>query len=279
VARIVGVHGVGNQFAGETTLRAQWLPALKDGLARVDRRLASDDEFECAFYGDLFRPHGKATIDPPLDASDVNEDWDRELLELWWREAARVEGISGPDGHTKLRTPNTVQRALNALSQSRFFGGIAERTLILDLKQVRRYLNEPEVRTAAGACIARAVGPDTKVIIAHSLGSVVAYEALCAHPDWTVRTFVTIGSPLGINNLIFEKLQPCPEKGIGVWPSGIERWFNIADGGDVVALVKQLGTRFGPRVTDRSVVNGARAHDASRYLTSKEVGDAVASGL
>jgi hypothetical protein len=94
-----------------------------------------------------------------------------------------------------------------------------------------------------------------------------------------LHTFVTIGSPLGISNLIFEKLHPSPRGGVGAWPQGIARWINIADRGDVVALVKQLGSRFGSRVTDSLIDNGAKAHDATRYLTSKELGDAVASGL
>jgi hypothetical protein len=280
VARVLGVHGVGHQFRGENTLCAEWLPALKDGLARVGRRLASDDDFACAFYGDLFRPAGKAAVDPPFDASDVDEDWERELLELWWRGAARIDpAVRGPDARTKLSTPNMVQRALDALTQSRFFAGIAERALISDLKQVRRYLNELDLRRTARASIERAVGSDTTVIIAHSLGSVVAYEALCTNPAWPVRTFVTIGSPLGISNLIFEKLQPSPTGGAGAWPPGIARWYNIADKGDVVALVKQLGSRFGPRIADHLIDNGARAHDAVCYLTSRELGDAVANGI
>jgi hypothetical protein len=274
------VHGVGHQFGGENTLCTEWLPALKDGLARVSRRLASDDDFACAFYGNLFRPAGKAAVDPPLDASDVDEDWERELLELWWREATRIDpAVRGPGARTKLSTPNMVQRALDPLTQSRFFAGIAERVLISDLRQVRRYLNEPKVRRAARASIERAIGSDTTVIIAHSLGSVVAYEALCTHPAWPVHTFVTIGSPLGISNLIFEKLQPSPKRGVGAWPQGIARWFNIADKGDVVALVKQLGSRFGPRIADHLIDNGAKAHDAARYLTSEELGYAVSTGL
>jgi len=280
MARVVGVHGVGHQFGGENTLRAEWLPALKDGLARVERRLPSDDDFSCAFYGNLFRPKGKPAGDPPFDASDVADGWERELLELWWREAARTDSaVHGPDARTKLSTPNVVQRALNALSQSSFFAGLAERALIFDLKQVRRYIDEPEIRHAARASVERAVLPDTKVIIAHSLGSVVAYETLCAHPEWPVRTFVTIGSPLGIANLIFDKLQPSPNQGVGVWPLGIERWFNIADKGDVVALVKQLASCFGRRISDHLIDNGAKAHGSARYLTSQELGHAVASEL
>jgi hypothetical protein len=280
MAKVVGVHGVGHQFAGENTLHSQWLPALKDGLARGNRRLASDDDFACAFYGSLFRPAGKAAVNPPFDASDVTDQWERELLELWWSEAARTDpAVRGPDARTKLGMPNIVQRALDALSQSSFFAGLAERALIFDLKQVRRYFDQPEIRRAACASVEHAVGTDTTVIVAHSLGSVVAYEALCSHPEWPVRTLVTIGSPLGISNLVFDRLQPRPEEDVGVWPQGIDRWFNIVDRGDVVALVKQLASRFGPRITDRLIDNGAKAHDATRYLTSRELGDAVASGL
>lgn len=281
MARVVGVHGVGHQFGGENSLCAAWLPALKDGLARAGRRLASDDDFACAFYGNLFRPAGKmGGFEPPLDASDVDGDLEQELLELWWREAARVDSaVSGPGAKTKIRTPMIVQRALDALSGSHFFAGLAERALIFDLKQVHRYFVEPELRRAAVASVERVIKPDTAVVIAHSLGSIVAYEALCENAAGSVRTFVTIGSPLGIRNLIFEKLCPSPEGGVGCWPKGIVRWFNISDKGDVVALVKQLGSCFGPRIVDRSIDNGAKAHDATRYLTSKELGDAVATGL
>src|SRR6266516_4880751 len=95
--KIIGVHGVGRQFMGENTLFSEWLPALKDGLARANRRLVSDEDFVCAYYGNLFRPGGKAAFDPPFDASDVADDWERKLLELWWREAANVDPeVPGP---------------------------------------------------------------------------------------------------------------------------------------------------------------------------------------
>jgi pimeloyl-ACP methyl ester carboxylesterase len=127
--------------------------------------------------------------------------------------------------------------------------------------------------------VIQALGDDTSVLIGHSLGSVVAYEALCALSHNPVQTLITIGSPLGIRNLIFEQLQPAPMSGIGQWPTGVTRWVNIADQGDIVALVKQLASRFGPGVFDRLVDNGAQAHDAGRYLCSKELGDAVATGI
>jgi hypothetical protein len=279
LAKILAVHGIGNQYRGENQIRADLLPALNDGLARAGRRLNEESDFTCAFYGDLFRPSGKA-LEEFFAASDIDDEWEKQLLAAWWEEAARVDPeISGPDDQSKAWGMSVVQSALDALSHSRFFAGLAEAALIADLRQVRRYLREPALRSVARNRVIQALGDDTSVLIGHSLGSVVAYEALCALSHNPVQTLITIGSPLGIRNLIFEQLQPAPMSGIGQWPTGVTRWVNIADQGDIVALVKQLASRFGPGVFDRLVDNGAQAHDAGRYLCSKELGDAVATGI
>jgi pimeloyl-ACP methyl ester carboxylesterase len=282
MARIVAVHGIGHQLKGEHTLHSEWLPALRDGLARAGAFLPDGAQLVCAFYGDLFRPPGgrKGLGEPPFDASDVTEEEEVALLALWWAEASRVDHrVIAPDARTKLRTPDLVQRALNALSGSRYFGSLAERALIFSLKQVRAYLNDGAVRRRVQERVAAAVGVDSRIMIGHSLGSVIAYEALCAHPEWPVRNLVTLGSPLGIRNLIFDKLVPPPADGIGVRPRGIKRWMNIADAGDVVALVKMLAPSFVGPIEDLLVDNGAKAHDAKPYLTAVETGRAIAAGL
>lgn len=282
MARIVAVHGIAKQLEGEDTLAATWLPALRSGLRRADvpaAQLPDGQDLAMAFYGDLFRRRDAMAVgEPPLDSGDVHDGLERHLLDLWWREAARVERrVPGPEDETMLRTPMTVQRALHALSASRFFSGLTEPMMIGSLKQVRRYFDEPEIRAGATARVVAAVAADTRVIVGHSLGSVVAYEALCAHPEWPVHTFVSLGSPLGIRHLLFDRLNPPPSQGLGAWPGGIQTWVNVADRGDVVALVKQLRERFGGRVQDRAVDNGARAHDVGPYLTAHETGEVIAA--
>lgn len=282
MASIVGVHGIGQQFKGENVLRAEWLPPLRDGLKRAGGSLPRDEDLSCAFFGDLFRPKGrKALGEPRYQASDVAVEWELTTLEAWWGEAAAQDrAVPGPDASTKLRTPQVVQRALNALSKSRFWAGIAERALIFDLKQVYLYLHDEAIRRAVCERVAAAVGPDTKVMVGHSLGSVVAYECLCAHPEWPVQSLVTLGSPLGIPNLVFERLQPPPpRKGRGAWPGPVRHWTNIADGGDVVALVKDLCPQFGNQVKNHLIYNGATAHQILPYLTAEEAGHAIAEGL
>jgi pimeloyl-ACP methyl ester carboxylesterase len=129
-----------------------------------------------------------------------------------------------------------------------------------------------------------AVAADTRVVVGHSLGSVVAYEALCAHPEWPVRTLVTLGSPLGLR-LVFDRLRPPPtpgpEPGVprGAWPGPVTAWTNLADSGDVVAVVEDLRPLFGPGVRQVRVHTGASAHDLRPYLTERLTGAAIAAGM
>jgi hypothetical protein len=284
MAKIVIVHGVGQQFAGENTLRSKLLPALQDGLAVKGINV---DPAEVAFagYGDIFRPADEyLSVDEYLDASDVDDDYSLALLSAWWERAATLEeAVVPPDAETLARSPRWAQNALYALNRSRFFSGLAERALIGDLKQVKRYFSDKEIRQQAQLAVSRKVDRDTRVMIGHSLGSVVAYEALCAHSEWPVRTFVTLGSPLGMRYLVYDRLWPAPQERDGAlrgsWPGDGRAWANIADSGDVVAVVEDLRPLFGERITQVRVHNGAHAHDMTSYLTAAATGAAIAAGL
>lgn len=284
MARIVCVHGIGKQGLGEQSLLKDWSPALSDGVTRARHGHDLDEaDVAMAFYGDLFRPPGEtlAVGDPRYSAADVDTDFERDLLLAWWQEAASVDhGVAAPDADTLVRVPGSVQAGLRQLSRSKFFAGIALRAMVSDLKQVRRYLHDIDLRAAAQDRVRAVIGPDTRVVVAHSLGSVVAYETLCSLPDHQVRALVTIGSPLGIRNLVFEQLRPAPVNRRGAWPgTSAVTWTNIADAGDVVALEKDLTSRFGDRVANAVVHNGAHAHDATAYLTDKLTGAAILAGL
>lgn len=287
--RVLCVHGIGQQGKGENLLHLEWSAALRDGmlLAGCPRdQLPGPDDVTCVYYGDVFRPPGRqlGPEEPWLTAADTDQD-DIDLLMAWWQSAAEADdGVIGPADRTLVRTPNSAQSALRALSGSRFFSGLADRVVLFDLQQVRRYLTDPQVRATVRGRLEAAVDDRSRIVVGHSLGSVVAYEALCAHPEWPVRTLVTLGSPLGIRNYIFDRLQPEPLPGAGgrpagIWPGGITSWTNIADVSDVVALAKNLQPLFGPRVVNYLVHNGSYAHDVKPYLTAKETGVAILAGL
>lgn len=292
MARVVVVHGVGQEYLGRRTLQAPVAAALADGVELAAEAgdvpagaVPAVEDVDVAFYGDAFRTPGAKSGPPaPLSASDVTDPYEQQLL-LAWADAAARGQESRSD--TKTPTPEVVQRAMNALLRSPFLPGpVAERFLLGVLRQVRRYFGEDAVRARALEAVAARVGPDTTVLVGHSLGSVVAYEALCAHPEWRVRTLVTLGSPLGMPSLVFDKLRPAPQAGRGHWPEGLAHWTNLADRHDVVASVKELAGLFRPAdgteagtLRDVPVDNGWKVHDLLRHLTARETGAAIGEGL
>ena len=284
MARVVCVHGIGKQQDGEDTLMRSWLPALTDGLRRAGHvGLLDPSDVAMAFYGDLFRLAGRllAAGDPAYTASDVDDGFEQELLLAWWSEAARTDpGVVPPGAPGVLAsTPRAVQGALRALSGSKFFADVALRGMVADLKQVRGYLMDPRIRNSVRARVRDAIGPDTQVVVAHSLGSVVAYEVLCALGPHRINALVTLGSPLGIPNLVFDRLEPPPTPARRPGPVDTLTWTNLAADGDAVALVKDLRPLFGPELRSAILHTGSHAHDATSYLTDPLCGDAVAEGL
>lgn len=287
--KILGIHGIGQTFLGPEQLKQHWLPALQDGLSEARGPRLDAADFDVVAYGALFRPKEVSRGAPRIDPESL-DDWEREMLAGWWREAAALSATASGDARDespeiqppgfagRARTPQVVQRALRQLAKSRFFKMLGpERILLSGLRQVRLFLHDADLKRAVLERLAERVSPDTHMVVAHSLGSIVAYEALCAHPEWRVDTLVTLGSPLGIHNLVFEALTPKPQNGRGAWPR-VRRWVNIADRGDIVALQKELAPGFG-QVEDRLVYNGWQSHDVARYLSARETGEVIAAAL
>jgi hypothetical protein len=284
--KVVAIHGIGNRFEGSETIRQAWLPALNSGLQEAGFATLDPQDFVPIFFGGIFRPAGKRGSDTTLSADE--KQWVHELLLDLNREAARLSeqnrAVNDPNGEdpriqafdaetvSRGRAPASMQALLRQLSKSRFFKAFGpQRLLLADLAEVRRFLHEQAIKAAVLERCEKNIGPGTRVVIGHSLGSVVAYEALCLHPEWQVDTFVSLGSPLGIRNLVFDALTPLPRNGRGVRPN---IRVNIADNGDIVALEKDLANCF-DGVEDVRVYNGWASHDARRYLTARETGAVV----
>ena len=89
------------------------------------------------------------------------------------------------------------------------------------------------------------VGGGPFVVIAHSQGSMIAYDVLCdldpaAYP---VDLFVTVGSPLGISEVQDQIRSLTGQKSLRL-PRCVKRWINVADPIDPVALDSTLAGEF-----------------------------------
>lgn len=285
MAKILIVHGISNQYVGESELHEHWYGALCDGLRRVDyTAFPKPEDCFCPFYGDLFRPVGHLSTDVAPDDEDLANatESETELLKAIWESAAEMDHtVPGPAayGETLFRAPRIVERALNSLTKSKYLSDYAPLRFFGDLKQVDLYMNNSDVRRKMRERVTTCIGSETRMVIGHSLGSVVAYEAVCRKPE-RVCAFITVGSPLGLRNVVFDKLEPPPDGfGLGRWPGTVGRWTNIAAVGDIVAAQKQLAPLWGNNVEDLVIDSGWDAHSSTRYLNSAEAGRAVARAL
>ena len=245
MARVILVHGAFNELWGPNELKARWLPAVRDGLWHHGVNIEADDVDVC-FYGDLFRRAPGTEQDRRLEQSRAGI-------------AEAMSDLGGGD---------TMAVLGQAASDAAF-----DRTVDM----VTIMATDPDLRTKMRARIEPLVDSSTRVLVAHSLGTLLSYMALCNHPQWPIRTFVTLGSPLA-SPMMFSQLDPPPVNGRGQWPGSIERWVNVRAVGDKAAAIP-LADKFGPRVEDVLIDNGHRAHAPEPYLNAAVTGAAIAAAL
>src|SRR5689334_16872186 len=144
MAKVVLVHGAFNELWGPSELKA-----LRDGLWHHGVDVGDDDVAVC-FYGDLFRR------DP--------ESPDREAFER--SRAGVAEMLS------KLAGDSLGEALGQAASEAAL-----DRTIdMVTIMQTR-----PDLTDTVGARLDAVIDDATRVVVGHSLGSVIAYRQLTRH--------------------------------------------------------------------------------------------------
>ncbi|MEU5934432.1 hypothetical protein [Micromonospora sp. NPDC047187] len=148
-------------------------------------------------------------------------------------------------------------------------------------RQVYRLVTDANARVRAIEAAAMSISTDTRIVIAHSWGSVAAYEALCLLPRHNVTHFLTLGSPLAIPVYVRGRLATFSACGRHAWPRTVEWWCNFVDGRDPVAwwrLRRHFGD--GTRIEERSIrLASGNPHKLSAYLACPEVIGALGRAL
>ena len=285
----MGVHGIAQQFGGGFELTAVWYDAIRDGLVAAGHESMADtlakDDVRVAFFGSLFRSPGTMAVgDPPFTAVDVRPGLERDLLAEFYGAAVAQDASLSPPAGAMGSGREAVQVMLARLLRSRTFANVAQRAFIGNLRQVSQFLSDHTVKDQVLARVHDKIDASTRVLVGHSLGSVVTYEYLCRYQPLSVELLITLGSPLGIPNLVFDRLTPAPTHGKGAWPGRTVNWVNVADPNDIVALRKQLARLFsesfaGMNVNDRLVENGDQPHAIARYLNATQTGSSIGDVL
>ncbi|MFB4275242.1 MULTISPECIES: hypothetical protein [unclassified Nonomuraea] len=263
MAVIVGVHGIGkyNYYlqAGRSAagaaeaMRRKWDRYLHASLGGEARAYFA----EIAYFSHLL--HDGEDDDGPgtgrTKASAALELQAQQVLIGWARNLGVGEHVTGA-------LKSFTGWLLNRLdSRSAAFAK-------LFAPEVAAYLTDQARREKSRQAVAEVIRRHRpQVVIAHSLGSVVAYEALWANPDLQVDLLITLGSPLGMRNVVFERLLPAPVNGRGERPRGVGRWVNIADKDDIAAIPPALAASFtGVDVEELVNIDWIDFHTVEKYL-------------
>lgn len=229
---------------------------------------------ECVFYGHLYND-GKAGAAWQYMIGDVRPGAEEDLL------VALAEAVEDPSREAVGKAayaPQSVQWAIRVLQSRKFFGGTAA-GIIGFVKQVARYLREDDFKRAVQAEFSTAMEARPRLVIAHSLGSVIAYDWLRSHAPTSATTLITLGSPLGLYPVLRE-LYPFADVSQAPWPVGIDTWVNVAAKEDVVASVKELHGLFAGKIQDLPASNSrGSAHDATAYLKNVRTAQSVKVAL
>jgi len=126
-----------------------------------------------------------------------------------------------------------------------------QRTMLREARDYLRDRNGVGTTTRAGMremLCSRAREGNHLVIVGHSLGSVIAYDALweLSREGVPVRVdlLLTIGSPLG-TRFVGRLIKGADEPEQTRYPNNIVRWTNIAAAGELTALYPRLSKQFG----------------------------------
>jgi pimeloyl-ACP methyl ester carboxylesterase len=248
--RVVGVHGVGNYFGADLPperteeIRAvkakAWARHLSEGLKVSPEHI----DLDFAYYADALAP---GTVGHGASETDVLRDpLAQEMLQAW----AEDLGLSDEVPTGNLTRP---VRAISAWASRRF--DLAEGRLrafitvfFTEVADYLRSVDSPARRAAREEVARRIQRHKPSVVVAHSLGSVVAYEALHHHPELQPELLITLGSPLAMPKVVFERLDPAPVGESadlrGLRLPGRTTWVNVADMGDPVAVPPKLSKFF-----------------------------------
>lgn len=268
---------------------------LLDGVRRADpdrvKPLRERPEtFELAAWSSLFY-HEQTSIEPDLPGID-------RLLSL--------EGPEPEDLREARHWHKRIAQFVYLLSDAfpSLIGLVANPAMKATLQDSQRYFRNEDGRAGRiRARVAQELHAATDagrriLVIGHSLGSVIVFDALwelsrLEGSDVRIDEFLTIGSPLGLN-FVQHRMLGAHEPGLLKYPANIRRWTNLSAIGEMTSLDRTMADDFAPMVDGglvESIVDhtdlqtyfrgpdGLNVHKCYGYMANVETGRVIADWL
>jgi len=245
---VIGIHGLLNKPPKET-LALWWKKALDEGLDRNGDG-AQPYNFELVYWADVRNP-------APVSSAEQDEPY---IEAAPGGELPRYQSRTGD--HIRDIAQKWGGRLLDWEKEYSGIGRNVEGLLEIKLEDLDEYYSVRDVRRRIRDRLSRVLrqhAGSSILLVAHSMGSIIAYDVLRELEDasgLSIEHLVTIGSPLGLPYVSFRARE---EFGPGSVPRNVQRWSNLADPGDKVAVDARLSDEYSARdgiaVEDKLVTN------------------------
>jgi hypothetical protein len=238
--KLVFIHGRAQEHKDPQSLRGEWIDALNNGLGKLNLKLPiQESSISLPYYGDrlfdLTESLGEIESEAVARGGEVTDpllQFEADALDELRQKAgisdAAVQAEFGDDPSAKgVQNWRWVQAIVRAID--RWNPGISSATLSLILRDVFIYTNRGGIAAEIDGIVSAAISTEPLVVVAHSLGTVIAYNILRRDPRvLQIPQLITLGAPLGIR-AIRRQLVPLKSPAVG-------SWFNGFDPRDIVAL-------------------------------------------
>jgi len=292
---ILGIHGLGNK-PSKSILEKWWLKSIKEGLDRIDKERLTIP-FELVYWADVIHPE-------PYDLNITDKENPLFIEEVY------TKGNSEPRVHKatlKSKILRYIEEQLDRVflneDLSINFKNVSDKLIHHYFSELETYYDEDCNSLTDPKCNAKnEIQKRLKevlnkykdyqiLLIAHSMGSIVAFDVLTENSKIKVDTLVTIGSPLGIPVIVSKIFAEQKQKNKNlkkptVPDTIVSKWVNMSDMEDKVALDHTLNddfnsNKFGLRAEDLTVVNDyeinnePNPHKSFGYLRTPEMANVI----
>jgi len=290
---ILGIHGLGNKPPYHI-LQQWWEMSISDGL-RARSKYFPLRNFRMVYWANIIHPH-------PLDINETDRENPLFIADPY-----------SPEGRIEKGDPEPLQKRIRDYLEKQVDKLLLNEDLTINFSAITDYIiqhffHDLDVyystslehgnrtnniaREAIRQQLARKLREhqhDEILLIAHSMGSIIAYDVMTqVVPDIAIDTFVTCGSPLGIP-VIMSKIkteQRGKVKQLTVPDNVTHRWYNLSDLGDRVAINYNLADDFqqnsrGISIIDKQVLNTYQyngkknPHKSYGYLRTPEMAEII----
>ncbi len=291
---IIGIHGLGNK-PPRRILKQWWKKSIREGL-KATGHPRWFFRFELIYWANVLHPKS-------LNPREKNPNHPR-YLRTPYRPAKEFK--RGEISKLRKKVREVLEDRLDRLflneDMSINFSNITDLIIRHYFEDLDAYYsktttdkhgNEHAAKDLIHERLARILRKHSKkkiLLIAHSMGSIIAYDVLTQTlPDVPIDTFVTLGSPLGMPTIVSKiaSAQKGRKKKKLTTPENIlNKWYNFFDPEDKVALTYNLRGDYGKnthgvQVKDKVVYNNYKnngernPHKSYGYLRTPEMAEVV----